>query len=248
MECSGLVADTHGVPHFVFIRVHPWFSCRGWTEAKEHHDMNMKENFRRAGARWLALAGLGLTLSACALPEAVPDLTRFYVLTPAAAEGEVKVNADAGGMRTVAIRSVVVPEFLRGKMMQVRLAANEVKFVDVARWAEPLEAGLQRVVRENLARRAGVRVVARGGEPHDYDVAIHLRHCEGVLPAGVARLEARVEIFSTGLEARLVADDDFVAEISGWDGNDYGQLAAKLSEAAAGLSERVAALLPAERS
>lgn len=233
--------------------------------AERQHDMILRA---RAGARLrsgvravaatLAVGALWV-FSACALPEAVPDLTRFYVLTPAAAveRGTVDASAttDAGGSsadanatRTVAIRSVIVPEFLRGKMMQVRLAANEVRFVDVARWAEPLEAGLQRVLRENLARDDGVRVVARGGEPHDYDVVIHLRHCEGVLPEGVARLAARVEIFSTGLETRLVAHDDFAVAISGWDGSDYGQLAAKLSEGAAALSERVSALLPAKRS
>src|SRR5690606_14162013 len=100
------------------------------------HDMSLRAQARaRAGARLrsgvravaatLAVGALWV-FSACALPEAVPDLTRFYVLTPAAAveRGTVDASAttDAGGSsadanatRTVAIRSVIVPEFLRGK-------------------------------------------------------------------------------------------------------------------------------------
>ncbi len=211
--------------------------------------MNMKGDFRRTavGARWLAVVVAGLALSACSLPEAVPDLTRFYVLTPTLAAVEESAPGDAA-VPSLAIRSVVVPEFLRGKVMQVRLAQNEVRFVDLARWAEPLEAGLQRVLRENFARRTGaVRVVARGGEAHDYEVAIHVRHCEGVMPAGVARLAARVEIHSAGLEAKLVAEEEFTTDVPGWDGKDYGELAGKLSEAAGALSERILALLAERR-
>ena len=47
--------------------------------------MNTRVIFTRAnaiGVRWLAVVVAGLALSACSLPEAVPDLTRFYVLTP----------------------------------------------------------------------------------------------------------------------------------------------------------------------
>ena len=211
--------------------------------------MNTRVIFTRAnaiGVRWLAVVVAGLALSACSLPEAVPDLTRFYVLTPTLAAAENAPEGDA--VPSLTIRSVVVPEFLRGKVMQVRLAENEVRFVDLARWAEPLEAGLQRVLRENFARRAGaVRVVGRGGEAHDYEVSIHVRHCEGVMPAGVARLAARVEIYSAGLESTLVAQADFTTDVAGWDGQDYGELAGKLSEAAAALSERILELLPEQK-
>jgi uncharacterized lipoprotein YmbA len=186
-----------------------------------------------------------LMLAACSLPlpAAVSDATRVYVLTSAPAGTELPAAGAAA--RRVYVRPVAVPEFLRGRIMPVQVAGNEVKFVDTARWAEPLEPGLTRVLRENLGR--GAQVVGRAAEPHEFDVAVQLRHCEGVLPAGVARIAAHVEIISADASARLVAQDDFETDVPAWDGEDYGQLTAKLSEAAAALSERIAALLPSAK-
>ena len=67
----------------------------------------------------------------------------------------------------------------------------------------------------------------------------------GVLPAGAARLAAHIEIFSVELDPKLVAQDDFATDVTGWDGKDYGALAKKLSEAADALAGRIAALVPA---
>lgn len=194
------------------------------------------------------VAGLLLaTLSACSLPEAQPDLTRFYLLN------EITHKADVaevvGQPPRIVLRPVIVPEYLRGKIMQVRVADNELRFIDQARWAEPLESGLTRVLREDLSQRpARVRVVARGGDEHDFDVAVNLRRCEGVMPAGAARLAARIEIFSTGTDPKLVAQEDFSFDVAGWNGSDYGQLAKKLSEAADALTERIVELLPTSKS
>ncbi|MEO6001673.1 MAG: PqiC family protein [Opitutus sp.] len=192
-----------------------------------------------------SLAGTILVaLAACGLPQAQPDLTRYYLLN------EVTHKADVaevvGEPPRIVLRSVLVPEYLRGRIMQVRLGDNELRFIDQARWAEPLEAGLTRVLREDLSQRpARVRVAPRGGDEHDFDVAVNLRRCEGLMPMGAARLAARIEIFSAGPDQKLVAQEDFSFDVSGWDGTDYGQLAKKLSEAADALTERIVTLLPA---
>jgi hypothetical protein len=198
---------------------------------------------RRGGrlAGWLAAAML-LGSAACSLPEAKPDLTRYYVLTPVAA----KVDSPAAERPAVLVRSVAVPEFLRGRIMQVRVSENELRFIDEARWAEPLEAGVLRVLRENLERAGSVRVVDRGSERHDYEVVVRLRRCEGALPGGAARITARIELFSTEIDPKLVAQDEFTSEVPGWDGSDHADLAKKLSQAAAALSERIATLVPAK--
>jgi uncharacterized lipoprotein YmbA len=180
------------------------------------------------------------------VPEVQPDPTRFYVLTSTAAPSTSPAIADKP-VRLL-LRSVVVPEFLRGRVMQVRLAENEVKFVDEARWAEPLEAALNRVLRENFLQHGGVHVVGRGGESHDFEIAVQLRRFEGVSAAGVARIAARIEVYSGDVDATLVAQDDFTTDVPGWDGKDFGQLAGKLSVAAATLSERIFTLLPAKNS
>lgn len=203
---------------------------------------------RRAArvTRMLGATLLLLGLSACSLPEAKPDLTRYYVLTPAATKTEAP--ATVGERTRVFVRSVGAPEFLRGKIMQVRVRENELRFVDEARWAEPIEAGVLRVLRENLDQQAALRLVDRGGEAHDYDVAVQLRRCEGVLPAGVARVVARIDVFTAGLDPKLVTQEEFTSEIPGWDGVDHAELARKLSEAAAALSDRIAAMVPAKKS
>jgi len=201
---------------------------------------------RRFLAGALAAFGGWLFFAACSLPEAKPDLTRFYVLTALAQKSESAAATEPAPR--VVLRSALVPEYLRGKIMQVRLSENEVRFIDEARWAEPLEAGLNRVLRENLEARANaVQRVTRNGDDHDYEVAIQLRRCEGVLPGGAARLAAHIDIYSGDLNPRRLAQDDFTTDVAGWNGKDYGQLAKKLSEAAVILSDRIVALLPPKK-
>jgi uncharacterized lipoprotein YmbA len=195
----------------------------------------------KAGKIILALgwvsAALGLT--SCSLPQAQPDLTRFYILTASAKE-----NATPAGEPTkIFLRAVNVPEFLRGRMFVVRSGENQVSFIDEARWAEPLEAGLHRVIAEDLVRQ-GLRVVPRAGEGHAFEITVWVKSCEGIAGKGAARLAARIEVTKTGTEPAVVTHDEFVAEVAGWNGKDYGQLAAKLSEAAGELGERAAKLLP----
>jgi len=217
------------------------------------HDAGGSAKFGLGGAfhrrAWAAVLG-GLVvagLAACSLPKVQPDLTRYFLLnevTHEAAVGDV-----VGEPPKIVLRQVIVPEYLRGRIMQVRVADNELRFVDAARWAEPLESGLTRVLREDLAQRpARVRVVARGADEHEFDVAVNLRRCEGVLPAGLARLAARIEIFATGVDAKLVAQEDFTFDVSGWNGADYGDLAKKLSQAADALAERIVTLLPTQKT
>jgi uncharacterized lipoprotein YmbA len=196
----------------------------------------------------LAPAAALALLSACSvIPEVTPDLTRYYVLTTAPA-AEPAPAADVQAVPRISLRPVVVPEFLRGRIMQVRSGPNEVRFIDNARWAEPLESGLNRVLRENLGQRASaVRIVSRTGEPHDFDVAVHIRQFEGVLPAGAAGVSARIEVYSTDVEPKLLAQENFNTLVTHWDGKDHGQLAQKLSEAAAKLSERIIATLAAAK-
>ena len=188
------------------------------------------------------MAGMVGAFTACSvIPAVTPDLTRYYVLTTAIPS---ETPVPAGTPPRILLRPVVVPEFLRGRIMQVRVGRNEVRFIDNARWAEPLESGLNRVLGEDLGQRAGaVRLVARGAEEHDFEVLVHIRQFEGGLPAGAAAITAHVEIYSADPEPKLLVQDDFTASIPGWDGKDHGQLADKLSGATAALAEKIIALV-----
>lgn len=204
----------------------------------------MKTSFlpSRAASRALFLAVTVLLAAAgCSLPQAQVDPTRYYVLsTPAA-----KPASGDGAHWRVALRTVQIPSFLRGKSMQVRSGTNEVIYADESRWAESLEAGVSRVLRESLeGREAITNVVSSAGEEHDFDIVVSVLRCEGDRAAGVARFTAVIEIYSTAPGAPRIARDTFTTEVQGWNGQDYGQLAQKLSEAVEAFSNRIAALLP----
>ena len=188
-----------------------------------------------ASACLLATSGCNL------IPPSTPDATRYYVLTtttpkPAATSSTAHWR--------VALRPIEVPSYLRGKAMQVRSASNEIHFAEEARWAESLEAGLSRVLREDLDDRGEVaHVVSSAGEEHDFEIAVRLLRCEGDRDSKVARFTAVVEIYPPGAGSERRVRDVFTTEVPGWDGS-YGQLALKLSEAVDGLADRIATLVP----
>jgi len=189
----------------------------------------------------LLVLALGLATGCNIIPVAQPDVTRYFVLTTAAAK---PADAAAAAPRwKVALRPVDVPSFLRGKAMQVRLAGNEIHFADEARWAEPLEAGLGRVLRDSLESHGdAVHVVATDGEDPEFAFVVRVLRCEGDREAKVARFAAVVEVYAPRVSADRRAKDAFTVEIPNWDGT-YGQLAQKLSEAVDGLAERMVTLL-----
>jgi hypothetical protein len=190
---------------------------------------------------WLLLAFAGFG-PGCSLPPAQPDPTRYYVLTPATSRPSAV--APAGPHWRVALRPVEMPNFLRSKTMQVRVAPNEVTYADEARWAETLEAGIGRVLRESLEGRGEIaHVVTSAGEDHDFDIAVRVLRCEGDREKGVARFTAAVEVYAAGPGGARRGRDTFTTEVPGWDKQSYGQLAAKLSEAVDEFGDRITALL-----
>jgi uncharacterized lipoprotein YmbA len=110
----------------------------------------------------------------------------------------------------VVLAALEVPGYLRTtRNLVVRAAGNEVTFVDGARWGEPLEAGLARVLRETLVGEGRVGRVVQpplaaavpGVRP--IEVRVQILACEGrVRPEGgwVASFSARYEIVHRGRE------------------------------------------------
>lgn len=199
-----------------------------------------------------SFVGLALFLLAgCqVLPEAKVDPTRNFVLSsPAAAE---LVAAKPVGRYQVGIRSIEIAGYLRNRRdIAVRTGANELRFEEYNRWAEPLETGINRVLKERLLSAEAVGGVTNypfaTDLKRDYDVVIRVLNCEGAMSAdgrNVARFVATYDIIAAGAAGQVVVRRTFTAPEQGWNGKDFGALAGALSESVARLSEDIAANLP----
>jgi uncharacterized lipoprotein YmbA len=191
----------------------------------------------------LTIAGACLLLGACNLPQPVADTTRFYVLS----SRPERTEATSTQHYKIALMPVDVPLFLRSKPMAVRVGANELKYVDDARWAEPLDAGIGRVFREQLEALPEIAQVSTGtdlvGPVADYQVEIRVLRCEGDTTGGEGKARFIASIVIHSANGDRVARDTMRSEVGGWDGKDYGALANKLSEAVRELARKVPALL-----
>ncbi|MDD3180818.1 MAG: ABC-type transport auxiliary lipoprotein family protein [Opitutaceae bacterium] len=202
----------------------------------------------RRQAVGLSLAVISLLLPACSLPEiqqAQPDTTRYYVM------GEPGAPIPEAGPSTpvLALREVRVPAYLMNRSMAVRQGENELKFIADARWAEPLESGITRLLGERLTARTRVMINPASAAPHDYDVRVKVLNCEGTASGGTGgiRFAAEIEVKSAGPDAAIVSSRTFAAQNVTWDGRDYAQLANLLSGAVVELADAVLAALPEKK-
>ena len=190
-------------------------------------------------------------LSGCALLQPHADPTRFYVLTVQSARPERAAESEFKRWK-VGLRPVEVPAYLRSKAMVVRTGTNEVHFADFDCWAEPLDQGISRVMKETRSSARNVEHVAlnsHGDDTLDYEVAIRVLACEGVRDVNgnsSIRFAVTWEARSVEKNATVTKRGVFTADPVAWNGKDYGQLAERLSEAIAGGSKAIAADLPME--
>lgn len=195
-----------------------------------------------------AVLGLGLLLLAGCdiIPAPQADPTRYYVLSDAGpAPSEAAVTS---GLR-IGLRSVELAGYLKSPDLIVRRGPNELSLQDYARWAEPLDAGIGRLVRDQLRTDPSVARVYLQPFPldadRDFDVSISVARCEG--GAGAAHFAATVEISTAGDSPHLVARRTFAAPDAAWDGRDFGQLAGLLSADVQALGKDIIAALPPGR-
>lgn len=187
----------------------------------------------------LLVLALVLPLAGCnLLPEPSPDAARFYVLTA----GDAPPAMPAADAARVGLRPVEVAAYLRHKSMAERRGRSEVSYAHDARWAEPLEAGITRVLRERLG--AKVRVAAHpfpAQAERDFDVTVRVLAAEG--REGGVNFEAVFEITRAGGEGGWLVRRHFRTTGSPWQ-SDYGRLASVLGDAVAELAEEIVTSLP----
>lgn len=198
----------------------------------------------------LYCAATSWLFSGCTLLKPQPDPTRYFLLTAQdtrpAAEPDGKLKQWRVGFKAIAL-----PAYLQTKLMAVRMQNNEVVFSEFNRWAESLEPGISRVIKENLSTLPNVESVVgypyHGDDPVNYEVAIRVLACEGAVEgAGAAsiRFVAEWELTAVGAKPAVAGRGMFTAPPATWDGKNFGQLARALSEAVAGLSKPVGQALP----
>lgn len=205
--------------------------------------MTMKTRFASC---CLLLAGL-LTLVGCSVvPEPQADLTRYYALG-----GPVEPVAPEGQGLIIGLYKVQLADYLDKGSIVVRRSSSELAYNDYARWAEPLSAGITRLVRGRLLASPRIgRVFAEGfpfDQKRDYDVKITINQCEGVRERGTSagRFSAIVEVSRPGENGALVARYAVSPTDTDWDGRDYGALVDSLSRAIADLGDQIVTALPA---
>ncbi len=183
-----------------------------------------------------AALAAGLLAGCSLLPAPRPDPTRHFLL-----DGGAPAAAPAPGAPRIGLRRVDVPAYLRGRAMVVRAGGNETRVLPEARWAEPFESGLERVLRDRLASGAAVHAYPfPSSVERDYDVSVVVTAAEGG-DDGV-RFAATFEVVRPA-DGAVVARRAFVAPVSPWEG-DPARLAAQLSVAAAALGTEVLGALP----
>ncbi len=196
---------------------------------------------------WILASGLGLLISGCSLPlpQAQSDPTKFYVLSaPTAA---VTAAAPSGvALPVLRMRPVEIASYLKARPMVVRRGANELEFRDYARWGEPLEQGVARVLGDELVARGVVSAVRTGGlktgEGGDvrYELVVRVLACEGVAD-GTVNFHAVFELTKMGDDPGAPWRGEYRASGLKWTPSHNASLAAALSQAVAGLAGDVAA-------
>lgn len=195
----------------------------------------------------LSLAALGLAIAGCdVVPPPQSDATRFYVLA-----ASPLASAPATGTLRIGLKNVELAAYLKTRDMIVRSGTNELVLQDYARWAEPLDAGIFRVIRTELSTGPVGRIYAQPfpfDADRDYDVSVTILHCEGETVSfarSVARFSAVIEITTTGANARVAARRVFTAPDAAWNGHDYDRLAGLLSADVQALGREIISALPA---
>jgi uncharacterized lipoprotein YmbA len=145
--------------------------------------------------------------------------------------------------------------------MVVRGRQGEIHYEENHRWAERLDEGVARLVREGLLSQPTVGMVYPSpfpiDEPRDFDVTVEIVRCEGRWdPAGgaTAAFAATIEIYRAGGDHSVILRKTFSPPAAAWIAvkqasaqPDYGTLANLLGDEVNAMAKEIAAALPAAK-
>jgi uncharacterized lipoprotein YmbA len=203
------------------------------------------ENRRWRVSGMLLAAGV-LLAAGCSLPlpQAQADLTRYFLLQEGIKPGE---NAGTAPSCVIRVERVEVPAYLLDKPLVVRRGPNEVRYLETARWAEPLDQNLARNVMQGLEASPGIAAISHGSriDKCDYNLRIQITACEGAEGRSVL-FAANWTLLPAPGSSRPGASGVFSAHDLTWDGSSAASLTAALSEGVTQLCQTLAAAAKAQ--
>ena len=204
--------------------------------------------------RWAAPAGSALLAAAlldggCALLRPAKSESHYYLLSAGAPGGAPRRDRTEPEC-FVRLLPVETADYLNTQAIAVRNGANEINFASNDRWAEPLGAGVRRVLAEDLARAPDIRAVLtdqpRPATGLVYSVSIQIQAGEGVVRGQRGSVRFRAAWIVSGPEPAtdMVAHGVFEPSPAGWQPGDYGALAEELSRTVGDLGRTISQELP----
>lgn len=181
----------------------------------------------------LTAVALLVVAGGCAFLKPAENETHYYMLT-ASNSADGSANHPETGC-VVRLLPVEVANYLQTQNMAVRTGTNEVNFALFHRWAEPLDAGIRRVLAEDLRAAPGIRAVLTDQPAPSQSsvrvISIRVLACEGSRTdhRGSAEFKAVWEITRRGPQPDVVAGGVFRPPPAAWHPGDYSQLARQLS-------------------
>jgi uncharacterized lipoprotein YmbA len=172
-----------------------------------------------------------------------PDRSKFYVLTPQPAAGQLS-PASAGAGLSLGLGPITMPAYLDRPQMVTRIGPNELRLSEIDRWAEPLGANFAHVLAQDLTMRLGAARIHAfpwySSTRIDYQVEVAVHRLE-TDASGRSELAAHWTITDGRNKNLLDSGDTTVAQSSA--PGDTAASTAALSRSVAALSDQIVATL-----
>ncbi len=185
----------------------------------------------------VAILGLAVLTTSCLSPR--NDPSQFYVLA-APADTARAAPADL----IIGLGPITLPQYLQRPQMVTRTGEHQMTLSEVDRWAEDLEAGLARVMREDLQRVTGASQVLSypwlASRTVRYAVEVDILRFEGNA-VGTVQLWAAWRIRDMATREVVVTQESRVTRQAG--GATRSEIVSAQSQAIVALSREIAGAL-----
>jgi len=189
---------------------------------------------------WTAIATVVL-VTACSMLRPQTDSSRVFVLTAMDRPAAADPASDGGRPLTLALGPVRLAPYLDRNDLAIRLSADEIRYSDGERWAEPLERNVTNVLASNLSRLLGTARVFAYPQPPGllpaYQIDVEIGRLD-TTRGGEATLAAHWTIAELGTRDLLASRDSYLTRAAAGTGTPAA--VAALSGVLAELSQEIA--------